>query len=475
MVETDTLLSGTAVTTLGLTIQSPQAFYVYTTVKIITAKPVTATDGQVMCGTVSSWPEPNFYDVQATFENINSNAEAYFGGSSIGGATAVPTATATHVHFGKAGALTVKVTATETALGVFFTDVHGNTIDPTLASTGLEITLTTPFIYQPTRGADPATETESSCYQGDGTENFGYVPQTLVDYLAQDPYYVSLYPDLTSCLAAGPSILPTDSDCDFGGDRPLEIVIQHAVGGDLTESTVSTVTPPGPTIPIPSPYMSPPPIVELIAGPAVSSPANAPASPSVGSTTTVNGTPLLVVPPTTIPIQNAPPGLTGSTTVVNGTPLLVVPAETTIPALPGSITVVSGSTFAVFNGPTTVPVNPNLPLQGSTTVISGTTMVVIPSATSVPVLPGSLAVVSGSLVDVFTGPTTVAVNGQLSLNGKTTVIGGVTEVVLTGPTTVAVSSPTGLNYLQVSGAGRMRNSVFKFVVDVARGFGARFR
>jgi hypothetical protein len=55
------------------------------------------------------------------------------------------------------------------------------------------------------------------------------------------------------------------------------------------------------------------------------------------------------------------------------------------------------------------------------------------------------------------------------------VVNGITEVVLTGPTTVAVSSPTGQSFVQVSGARRGRESVFRFVVEVVMGFGARFR
>jgi hypothetical protein len=461
--------------------QSPQAFYVYTKVKIITANPVTATDGQVMCGTVSSWDAPNYYDVQATFSNINSNAEAHFGGSNIGGATVKPTLTTTQIYSSILDSSTLTYTATETSLGTWFTDLEGHTVEPIVASSGLEISLTTPFIYQPTRGANAATEDPRKCFQGDGQENFGYVPQTLVDFLGQDPHYLSLYPDLSSCLPAGPSILPTDGICRV----PQRIVFETPVGGDLTESTVSTVMPPGGT---PTPPVGPPGVELEATSPPETPPATsigsivnsviggAPAAgSSIGSTTTVNGTPLLVIPPTSIPVANAPPGLTGSTTVVSGTPLLVIPSQTTIPAFPGSITIISGSAFDVFTGLETIPVNPNLPLEGVTTIISGKPYVIVPSATTVPVLPGSLTVISGSLYDVFTGPTTVPVNGEVSLEGKTTVIGGVTEVVLSKATTVPVNKQTGPAYVQVSGATRGRTSVFGFGFELIRGFVLRFR
>lgn len=82
---------------------------------------------------------------------------------------------------------------------------------------------------------------------------------------------------------------------------------------------------------------------------------------------------------------------------------------------------------------------------------------------------------SGSLYDVFTGPTTVPVNGELSLSGQTTVIGGVTEVILSQATTVPVMNPNGTGYVQASAASRSRISVFRFVIEVVRSFGGRFR
>jgi hypothetical protein len=464
--------------------QSPQAFYIYTTVKVITAKPVTNTDGQVMCGTVSSWDAPNFYGVQATFSNINSHAEASFGGSDIGGALVSPTATATSIYTRKIGLSIFRYTFTETAVGTWFTNLEGSTVEPTIASTGLEITLTTPFIYQPTQGANPATGDPRRCFQGSESENFGYVPQTLIDFLARDAGYLHQYPDLTSCLPAGPSILPVLDACKI----PFDEIIQYG-GGDLTESTVSTVMPPaGANTPIPPPGSPPTVAAEDITAPTTTPAANPPAekigsivnsligespvpTPTIGSTTTVNGTPLVVIQPTTIPLSNAPIGLTGSTTVVGGTALLIVPTPTTIPALPGSVTIISGTTYDAFSGPTLVPDNPNIPLEGVRTVISGTTFVQIPSATIVPVLPGSLTLNSGTWYDVFSGPTTVAVNGEISLSGRTTVIGGVTEVVLSAATTVPVLP----SYVQASGASRGRNSIVGFVFELVRGFLLRFR
>src|SRR5436190_14358913 len=81
--------------------QSPAAFYVYSTVKIITAAPVTDKQGRAVCGTTSSFASAlEFVGDGAntdlpTFTNINSNAEAYFGGPGIEGPTEIPVLTYT--------------------------------------------------------------------------------------------------------------------------------------------------------------------------------------------------------------------------------------------------------------------------------------------------------------------------------------------------------------------------------------------
>ena len=41
-------------------------------------------------------------------------------------------------------------------------------------------------------------------------EDYGYIPQKVIDWMASDPNYAALYPGLASCLPGGPSISPED-------------------------------------------------------------------------------------------------------------------------------------------------------------------------------------------------------------------------------------------------------------------------
>lgn len=127
---------------------------------------------------------------------------------------------------------------------------------------------------------------------------------------------------------------------------------------------------------------------------------------------------MLVVPQTTIPLAQAPPGLQGSTVVQDGTTMLVVPGPTTV-ALP-----------ADSNGPV------------GTTIINGIAYLLIPSPTAQQ-LPGVgvLTTIVGQQEWIL-GPTTVPVSalGGLDVSGRTTVIGGITEVVISGSTTVGLKT-----------------------------------
>ena len=60
-----------------------------------------------------------------------------------------------------------------------------------------QISFSKPFIYAPPKDMFPS-QIEN--------ENFGYVPQTLIDWMAQDLNYVSIFPGIASCLPGGPSM-----------------------------------------------------------------------------------------------------------------------------------------------------------------------------------------------------------------------------------------------------------------------------
>ena len=75
------------------------------------------------------------------------------------------------------------------------------------------ISFSKPFVYVPLSDPFPSRVVN---------ENFGYVPQTLIEWMAQDSDYASKFPGIASCLPGGPSIdlffhfcgtpLPSDSE-----------------------------------------------------------------------------------------------------------------------------------------------------------------------------------------------------------------------------------------------------------------------
>lgn len=59
------------------------------------------------------------------------------------------------------------------------------------------ISFSTPFVYAPLSDQFPSSIVN---------ENLGYVPQTLIEWMAQDSHYVSKFPGIASCLPGGPSV-----------------------------------------------------------------------------------------------------------------------------------------------------------------------------------------------------------------------------------------------------------------------------
>lgn len=136
------------------------------------------------------------------FPGINTWAEGYFGGVAVG----------------------ITTTANTTVAPITATYDH------------IVVTFSTPFIYQPLRGKGPNLGSEyhqigrangnpasgaqkraltpaTELTSNDGAvEDFGYVPQTLIDWMAQNPDYDAQFPGgLKDCLPGGPSILPFDT------------------------------------------------------------------------------------------------------------------------------------------------------------------------------------------------------------------------------------------------------------------------
>lgn len=61
----------------------------------------------------------------------------------------------------------------------------------------IQVSFSKPFVYAPLSDQFPSKVVN---------ENLGYVPQTLIEWMAQQPDNVSKYPGVASCLPGGPSI-----------------------------------------------------------------------------------------------------------------------------------------------------------------------------------------------------------------------------------------------------------------------------
>jgi len=153
---TEVLIDSTPTKTGGIVIASPTGFWVYHTAKVFVAPAVTDSEGNVVCGTVSS------------FTNVASSPAA-----------CVPTFTGVNSH-----------------AAAYFDNIEAK---------GVEISLTTPFVHVPTR-ADLHINPTEACVQGSGIENYGYPVQQLINHLADNEFYSAQYPGIASCIPAGPSI-----------------------------------------------------------------------------------------------------------------------------------------------------------------------------------------------------------------------------------------------------------------------------
>jgi len=367
-------------------------------------------------------------------------------------------------------------TATYMHNATFYTNSEGATINPFIVETGLaaEIVLTTPFVFLPAQGKTGAT-TSTRCYQSDDTEMYGYVPQTLVDILRSDRHYVSQYPDLPSCLPGGPSMLRRQTCFN---NIPQSVVYQIPEGGDLSRTTVITVTPPGETKFVPQSLAETttpaggkgpgnhldgatgqpaPPATQVIEG-------GPEASSNVQSVANENpNDPLTHDHPAAPPVtsngnngagnpQGAPPAQTSVGAIINsmfganggqpgGAVFITPPAGQPIPASLGSTTFISGTPVFVIPSATTVPAA-GLPAGiGSTTMINGTPFVVI-QPTTIPIPAGtggqqtfSTTLINGTPFVIIPGVTTMP-----ALPGSLMVISGTLVDIFTGPTTVQVNS-----------------------------------
>ncbi|KAF3138876.1 hypothetical protein TWF703_004417 [Orbilia oligospora] len=206
---------GTKITTAGTTVFSPRAFNVYNSFKIITVPPVIDGNGNAVCVTVSQ--HPNQPDMglpgSRSFTGLNTYAQAYYGGLGICTPEIISFTETMEDDNGGTGTTTKTFVTT----GAVTIDCIYTPTDSARPSVVTEITLTKPYVRIP-----PASETitfnSTDCTVANDVpqEMWGYFPQDVIDYIVSDPFYRSLYPDITKCLAGGPQIFPrTVFFCDM--------------------------------------------------------------------------------------------------------------------------------------------------------------------------------------------------------------------------------------------------------------------
>jgi len=173
--ETDIAYNVSSTVIGGTTLISPAAAYIYNTVKVITAAPVTDTKGNVICGTPWSFPTTSLewggtttktitqtFGTE-TFANINSNAQAYWGSdiaglSSSSGTPVIKTNTLYTTFSGTTpeGSPSV-VIQTNTPDFSFYVNSKLKSVDTNPTQAGIVIKLETPYVYAPATAAAGAT------------------------------------------------------------------------------------------------------------------------------------------------------------------------------------------------------------------------------------------------------------------------------------------------------------------------------
>ena len=176
---------------------SPSQFYVFSSVSIVHVSAISDIDGLYACATTSTYRATCSTNVQPQsalyITGINSNAESLF-----------------HPNEVQTSAMTL------------------DNPDVVLVS------FSKPFVYVPPSDPFPSRVVN---------ENFGYVPQTLIEWMAQNSDHASKFPGIASCLPGGPSIDFLSHFCSIpppSNQSEMEVEVQRREP-DLTVSTTVTV------------------------------------------------------------------------------------------------------------------------------------------------------------------------------------------------------------------------------------------
>ena len=214
---------------------------------------VTDNNGNLACVTISNYVPPcTEVAPSAQFSGINEYAESYFSGDYdefYFNQTLIRQLNRTY-YYGDDGE-------------------HGSPDDgDSIVDNVAEIHFSTPFVFLPVEGATaklgpepilsvqtisggvrvlpitpPIDLTPSTASVDTDDVDYGYVPQTLIDWMAANPNYKAQYPGLASCHPGGPSIKPDRVIAESGECRSSSAAAALASAvPDLTTSSQVTVT-----------------------------------------------------------------------------------------------------------------------------------------------------------------------------------------------------------------------------------------
>jgi hypothetical protein len=138
------------------------------------------------------------------YYDLNSNAQAYFGADIDGfkSSTVVSILETT-----ESDPTTTYTYAASTLYDTIWTNSAGDVVNTNDRQPGVTITFDTPFVYLPVSSVGSTGLPGDRCRIGSSNEGFGYPPQTLLDFMVNNPSISRQYPGLASCLPGGPSLL----------------------------------------------------------------------------------------------------------------------------------------------------------------------------------------------------------------------------------------------------------------------------
>ncbi|KAL8687115.1 MAG: hypothetical protein Q9218_006620, partial [Villophora microphyllina] len=243
-------------------------FYLFSSIRIITAPAVTDLNGRVVCATTStdvgscgppvdgtgqpSWKVTSWSNV---FPEVNQFAQDYFQPASyslsqISGS--IQTAQDTYVS-------TDVSTVTTRATYTYFSGEESDVSIPESVHTYPVIYFSIPYVYiaHRTNGQRPddgfgkralastyptsgAKNTTYDSYDG-AAEDLGYVPQALVDWMGQNSDYANQYPGLASCLPGGPQLEPVNGCRSELFNLPIVTLPVTVLDGQTTLVAADTV------------------------------------------------------------------------------------------------------------------------------------------------------------------------------------------------------------------------------------------